>query len=125
MIIELSWAISEDDLRQTHCCVCNKSFERGVVEINVLSDSDRYHIGEACPACIYKGAEYMEAVLQSRLRFRSTIHAAGAEMERRASEESISECPSYEEYDAFAASCAGPRYATGEEAQAAWERGEW
>ena len=49
MRVELSWAISASDLRAARCCVCRKGFERGVIEANLISDSDRLHIGEVCP----------------------------------------------------------------------------
>ena len=57
MRVELSWMIIVRDLRPAHCCVCDKGFERGVIEANLVSDSDRLHLGEVCPGCLEQGAD--------------------------------------------------------------------
>jgi len=125
MRIELSWTVCASDLRATLCCVCRRRFERGVIEADLISGSDRLHLGEVCPACLARGAEYVERRMQSNLRFSIMLSETQIYMEKRAVEEDLEVCPSWEEYRVFEAGCGGPRYATAEEADAAWERGEW
>ncbi len=125
MRIELSWTISASDLRPSTCCVCRRRYERGVIEADLTSDSDRLHLGEVCPACLEQGAEYMERRMHSNLLFSIMLSEAQIYMEKRAVEEDLEVCPSWEEYRVFEAGCGGSRHATADEAQAAWERGEW
>lgn len=131
MIVEFAWTITSDDFRELVCYVCKKSFTRGCIEIVLVSDSDRLFLGESCPACLRRGCEYMEREMRfhldlsaQRLRATAAMARRDAEAERRASMESL-RCPSFEEYQALEAGCAGPRYATREEAADAWHEGLW
>lgn len=125
MRVEMSWTVTASDLRRTLCCVCRKDFVCGVIQADLVSDSDQLHVGEVCPACLERGADYIERTIRFELRMSSTMAERQARMERRASEECLEVCPSFHEYGIFEAGCGAPRYATDEEAQAAWERGEW
>lgn len=75
--------------------------------------------------CIERGAEYIERAMHHNLWFSITLNETQICMEKRAIEEGVEVCPSYAEYEALKSGVGGPRYATAEEAQAAWERGEW
>lgn len=125
MRIELSWCISASDLREARCEVCNQRFTRRVVEIHVVSDSDDLHIGECCPDCFQRGHEYVEATVIQNLRRNLMMSEASIRMERRAVSECLADSPTFEEFQLYEAGCGGPRYASREEAEAAYERGEW
>lgn len=125
MFIELSWTVTASDIREAGCCVCNKKFTREVIEANLVSDADRLHLGEVCPECIGRGAKYIEERMRKNLTWSVSMALAQARMERRALGEVVEACPSPEEYEALKAGVGGPRYASQEEAEAAYERGEW
>lgn len=125
MRVELSWTISAADLGPGRCCVCRKGFERGIIEAHVISDADRLDLGEVCPACLETGEEHIERRTHAELRLSIMGMDRQLRMEKRAIVEGLEACPSFAEYTALEAACGGPRYATDEEAQAAWERGEW
>lgn len=125
MVVELGWTMSASDISEARCCVCNQTFTREVIEAHLVSDSDRLHLGEVCPECIERGRDHIEARMRWNLRMSSMMQIAQARMEARASAETVEACPSSEEYAAFKAGVGGPRYAPQEEADAAFERGEW
>jgi hypothetical protein len=123
--VELSWAISASDLGAADCCVCNKGFERGFIVADLISDSNRLHLGEVCPTCLKRGTDHIGERMRSNLRFSYTWAEIQAYMEKRASEEDLEDCPSFEEFEALEAGCGGVRYATKQAAEDAWFRGEW
>jgi hypothetical protein len=125
MVIELSWTIVDADICETRCCVCRHKFARQVIETKLVSDSDRLDLGEVCPTCIERGADYIEERMRENLAFSSMLAEAQAYMEKRALAEDLESCPTFEEYELLKAGVGGPRYASAEEAGAAWERGEW
>lgn len=125
MVVELSWIISDTDIREAKCCVCRGKFTREFVEAHLVSDSDRLHLGEVCPECLHRGAEYIERRTLKNLEFSTMLSESQLYMERRALTETLEVCPSPEEYEMLKAGVGGPRYATMEEANAAWKRGEW
>jgi len=124
VIIEFGWTVSASDMHDARCCVCNRGFRRGPVTADVISDADRLHIGEVCPSCLEAGAAEMERRLVRRLEWQTMMQEHDIYMTRRAIQEDL-RAPSYAEFLAFEQAVGGPRYATDEEAQAAWERGEW
>lgn len=125
MVIELSWIVTASDIAQARCCVCRKSFMREVIEASLLSDSDRLHLGEVCPGCIERGAAYIEEEMHRELALSVMKAETQIYMEKRALGESLEVCPSFSEFELLKRSVDGPRYASSEEAEAAWQRGEW
>ncbi len=94
MVVELSWTITASDITETRCCVCSGKFIREVIEANLVSDSNKLHLGEVCPECLHRGADYIEERMRSNLRMSSMLYAAQVRMEARASKERLEACPS-------------------------------
>jgi len=117
-------SISPEDMREYRCCVCNQRFQGGVVEAIVLSD-DNVHMGSCCPSCLEHGPDWIGEKLRSWARCRALLSRMAVAHAEAVSQEVMKECPTAGEALMLEKIWQTPRYRNADEAQAAWERGEW
>ncbi len=52
MIIELERTLCPEDMRETKCSICGRTFKIGCVIIRALADERGTDLGEMCPTCL-------------------------------------------------------------------------
>jgi hypothetical protein len=100
MIIELQRTLCPEDMRETRCSICGRTFKIGCVTIWTLTDERGIDLGEMCPTCLKW-------------------------LGRRAAEDDVGRrFPTLEEFQALEAEWRTPTYASSEEADRAmgWGR---
>ncbi len=95
MIIELQRTLCPEDMRETKCSICGRTFKIGCVTIWTLTDERGIDLGEMCPTCLKW-------------------------LGRRAAEDDVGRrFPTLEEFQALEAEWRTPTYASSEEADRA------
>jgi hypothetical protein len=97
------------------CCVCRARYESSVAEAHLITDF-RMDLGELCPACLERGDEHIERVIQKR----AELLRMKADAYERAASEYVEDCPSIEEYRTLERAIGRPRYGSLEEADEAY-----
>ena len=113
------------DMIERRCCVCDRPFQVGCVTAIAMSESGKIEIGQVCPDCLERGANWIEERIVRRHETDLMLHERAVRDCRQIISEYLSECPTAQEFRMLERLTRTPRYRSGDEAQAAIERGEW
>jgi hypothetical protein len=91
--IVLERTLIAGDVGEQRCAICRRKFWLGAATAFAISDTDML-LGETCPRCIERGAEHMEAELQSRARWSRWV----ADADEVLADEGFDGPPTVEEY---------------------------